>query len=186
MNVRFVRFVLILALLASIILPSSKANAEAKPNVDSQNGETWIAPDGQKFFMETFSSEESLSKQNVLIQPLSLGCKALTNGVNMYNAFGSLVWSYSWKITWCYDGSKITSLTPQRIVNIYDAGYSFQGDITSNTSGGVNQWSDYQYKQGDMCYIDYGINCAWHTYPSVEQTVYGNDTSSGSAWYNQK
>lgn len=62
MNSRIVRFLLILALVVAIILPSSKANTEANPDADSLQGETWIAPDGQKFSIQTFSSEESLSK----------------------------------------------------------------------------------------------------------------------------
>lgn len=183
MNNRIIKLFWIIALAFSLILPSGNAKAETFPNVNSDNKNIWVSPDGEMFTIETFSDQENLTGNFTFMQTISSGCKALTNGVNMYNALGNLVWSYSWKITWCYDGLKITSLTPQRIVNIYAPGYSFQGDITSNTSGGVNQWSYYQYKQGDMCFIDYGSNCAWHTYPSVEQTVYGNGNSSGSAWY---
>lgn len=183
MSKKLLGLVLTIMLVSMLMVPSTAMAQNDVPTSEKPEREVWIAPDGQLFFMETFSHEETSVKQNMLIQPLLGGCKALTNGVNMYNSFGDLVWSYSWKISWCYDGSKITSLTPLRIVNIYAAGYSFKGDISSTISGGVNQWSYNQYKQGDICYIDYGINCAWHTYPSVEQTVYGNGNSSGNAWY---
>jgi hypothetical protein len=100
----------------------------------------------------------------------------------MYNAIGVMVWRYSWITDWCFNGTKITSLNPRRVVNIYQPGYSFKGD-TSTTQGGVNKWNYYHLTQGDICYIDYGSNCAWHTYPTVEQDVNGAGAYYGNAWY---
>ena len=189
MHSKIAKSVLMLVMVLALVIPVKTVSAEALFNPVTPERETWVAPDGQIFYIERFSyftdssSSENYLKGSDLIAPLSSGCNGLTNGVDMYNTFGDPLWTYGWRISWCYDGAKITYLNPQRIVTIYMAGWSFKGEITSNSRGGLNQWDYYHYKTGDMCLIDYGANCAWHVYPTVEQWVYGNGSYFGQAWY---
>ncbi len=106
-------------------------------------------------------------------------CKTFTKGVNGYSITGIKVWSYAWSINWCYNGTTITSLNKWRTVWA-NYGWSFQGDIVENQSGGVGQTSYWHYAQGDFCFIQ-NLGCVSHSYPWVNQTVYGNGTYSGSA-----
>ena len=173
--------------LALIMVLASVGQVTAYEGVENQiytTGERqqFTAPDGQIFWMEEFSILPSSSKSSSGIDlTASRGCHNITHGINMYNAYGSLIWKYSWIIDWCFNGSRITSLNPRRVVNIYMPGWSFKGD-TRTVRGGVNQWNYYHLTQGDMCLIDYG-NCIWHTYPTVEQDVNGVGNFSGRAWY---
>ncbi len=185
---KIAKSVLMLVMVLVLFIPVKTVSAEARPNSVPPERETWVAPDGQIFYVERFSSYENLSstgdhaEQYEMIVPLSSGWASITHGYKLYNYLNQVLWSYAWRIEWSYDGTKITSLNVQRLVQIYAPGYSFQGEIASNSSGGVNQWSYYHFRQGDICLIDYGSNCAWHFYPVVEQWVHGDGAYYGTAW----
>ncbi|MBM3151502.1 MAG: hypothetical protein FJZ96_04735 [Chloroflexi bacterium] len=184
-NITWVKWVWALIALVMVFTVVDPVGADRGNGQVYTTGERqrFVAPDGQVFLLEEFtitSVSPTLSSRASLAA--ASGCKSITHGINMYNAIGAKVWSYAWKIDWCYNGSKITSLNPRRIVNIYSPGYSFKGD-TRTTQGGVNQGHYYHFTQGDICYIDYGPNCAWHTYPTVEQDVNGVGGFYGYAWY---
>lgn len=176
---KWVAALLVVAMMFTGVNPAS-ANDGAGGGQRLTIGERqqFIAPDGQVFQLEEFTIISISPKPRVAAS----GCKSITHGIDMYNALGKKVWRYAWKIDWCYNGSKITSLNPREIVNIYYPGYSFKGS-TRTVRGGVNQWNYYHLTRGDICYIDYGANCAWHTYPTVEQDVNGAGGYYGSAWY---
>jgi hypothetical protein len=170
---------IIIALLMALLGPGKQVNAHSV-QLQNESGRTrWVAPDGQVFYMEHFSTTSSTN----LLAASASGSKSITYGINMYSGAGYLVWKYGWKITWSYNGSVITALSKQKIINIYGVGYAYKGDIESQTTGGVGYYSFYLYKIGDICYINVGTTCIWHTYPTVEEEVNGLGTYYGSAWY---
>ena len=94
-----------------------------------------------------------------------------------------VIWRYSWTIDWCYDGTKITSLSKYRTVYA-NIPWSFRGEVpgSETQSGGVGQASYMHYAQGDFCMLDVGgAVCITHSYPWVKQTVRGDGTYTGSA-----
>jgi len=136
---------------------------------------------------ETFEVVENYSVQEYLtLNPdasgavtAASGCKGYTLGRNGYSAAGIKIWTYSWTINWCYNGSTITSVSKYRTIWA-NGTWSFRGDISDNQSGGVGKTSYSHYAQGDFCLFDVGV-CVGHSYPWVNQTVYGNGTYTGSA-----
>jgi hypothetical protein len=109
---------------------------------------------------------------------MASGCRTWTVGVNGYSVTGTMIWSYAWNIYWCYNGSTITSLSKWRTVW---ANYlwAFKGDIADNHSGGVGASSYWHYAQGDFCFVE-TYTCLSHSYPWVNQTVYGSGSYTGS------
>ena len=137
--------------------------------------------------VETFEIVKDYSAQEYLrlnpevvdVVAAANACKGYTLGRKGYSAEGIQIWSYSWTINWCYNGTTITSFSKFRTIWV-NSGWSFRGDIQENQSGGVGQTSYSHYAQGDFCFLDVGI-CLFHSYPWVNQTVRGNGTYSGSA-----
>lgn len=171
----------LLTVLISIAILLSGFNVAQAGGGDDQAQKTegrrqFVAPDGQVLWLEEFAVVSS-----PVSKPLAYNCRSITHGIDAYNGVGVKVWRYAWKIDWCYDGSKIVSLNPRELVSIYAPGYSFKGN-TRTVKGGVNQWNYYHLTRGNICYIDYGSNCAWHTYPNVEQDVNGKGGFYGNAW----
>lgn len=142
-------------------------------------------PNSQIARVETFESFQDYGPDSSLLLSPDLnlvtasGCRGYTLGVNGYSPVGVHVWSYSWTINWCYNGSIITSLSKYRTVWA-NYGWSFKGDIANNQSGGVGQTSYWHYGQGDFCFIE-TYTCITHSYPWVNQTVYGSGSYTGSA-----
>ncbi|GAP12992.1 hypothetical protein LARV_00733 [Longilinea arvoryzae] len=145
----------------TLIPPSSNPNAQVG-RVESFERVTW----DKASLIDGYST-------------LATGCKTYTLGVNGYSAVGINIWSYAWNIKWCYNGTSITSLSKWRTVWA-NYGWSFKGDISDDQSGGVNQSSYWHYAQGDFCFIE-TYTCITHSYPWVDQTVYGSGNYSGSA-----
>jgi hypothetical protein len=168
----------LISLLLAVLLAASTtpALAEGKGPKDPN-------PNSQIAYIEQFEYVQNGIGMGLLsldsIVPLASGCRTYTLGVNGYSAVGIKVWSYAWNIYWCYNGSTITSLSKWRTVWA-NYGWSFKGDIAENQSGGVGQTSYWHYAQGDFCFIE-TYTCITHSYPWVNQTVYGSGGYTGSA-----
>lgn len=165
---------LILYILMAVLLFLSPTSAFADTTLPVDNPNAHLAK------VETFEriSWQILPTLNG-ISPLASGCKTYTLGVNGYSDAGVKIWSYAWNIQWCYNGSTITSLKKWRTVWA-NYGWSFKGDIAENQSGGVGKSSYWHYAQGDFCFIE-TWTCITHSYPWVNQTVYGSGSYIGSA-----
>ena len=167
---KLTRFFSVFVIVVALAIPSP-ATAQGKgPN-----------PYSQIVRVEPFESVREYNPGNSLElnAAAASGCKGYTLGVNGYSIVGIKVWSYSWTIDWCYNGSTITSLSKYRTVWA-NYGWSFKGDIADNHSGGVGSTSYWHYAQGDFCFIE-TYTCVTHSYPWVNQTVYGNGNQTGSA-----
>ena len=144
-------------------------------------------PNSQVARVETFQIVQEMTAQEYMaINPEAVnvaaasGCKAYTLGRNGYSGVGVHVWTYSWTINWCYNGSTITSLSKYRTVwaNYY---WKFTRDVAESQSGGVGTTSYSHYAQGEFCFFDNSGSCLSYSYPWVNQTVKGNGTYSGTA-----
>src|SRR6266487_1355827 len=81
-------------------------------------------PNSQVARVETFEVVQNYSAQEYMALnsdardaiAASSGCKGYTLGRKGYSGVGVHVWTYSWTINWCYNGSTITSLSKYRTV----------------------------------------------------------------------
>ncbi|MEO7838474.1 MAG: hypothetical protein ABIU06_03915 [Anaerolineales bacterium] len=168
----------VLAVFALIAISTSPVIAKDKGPKD---------PNFQVARVETFEVVKDISVQEyVAINPeaanvaaAASGCKGYTLGRKGYSGIGVHIWTYSWTINWCYNGSTITSLSkyPTVWANYY---WRFVRHAGESQSGGVGQVSYSHYAQGEFCYIP-SANCLSYSYPWVNQTVKGNGTYSGTA-----
>ncbi len=171
------RIVLFLIVIWIALSPLSSAVALAAGEEEVLSTETVTGPNGEEWIVQSFEQIETTSSDGVA------GCKLYTRGVSAKNVIGQLLLKYSWKISWCYDGTKITSLNRSRQV-FTNYGWAFLGDIADNTSGGVNSASFWGYAQGDFCFFPVGgSSCILHLYPWVEQNVYKDGNFNGSSGF---
>lgn len=170
MNRKLVSIVcLVLLLLTPTIPVQAQGITQAENDSISELG--WIEP------FEKISPQTN-SLQLYGFSPMASGCLTYTLGVNGYSLAGIKIWSYAWNISWCYNGTTITSVSKWRTVWA-NYGWSFKGDIAENHTGGVNKSFYWHYAQGDFCFIE-TYTCVTHSYPWVDQTVFGNGTYSGN------
>jgi len=132
-------------------------------------------------FAVPFSNVEPIRKTDISGPAGTTGCDSRTDGIDVYNALGAKVATYSQNIFWCYNGSTITSKTRTRTGTVYGPLYQFNGHIGNVESGGVGQGSYSAWTQGSFCEIAPGFGCVWNFYPWVDQTVYGTGASWGNA-----
>lgn len=163
------KFVSILVIIAFLIAPVTQVHAATQIAVS----------DNPNSIVGKIVPFESIQFNPGMAYMATSGCKTYTLGVAGYSIVGIQVWSYAWNIYWCYNGSTITSLSKWRTVWA-NYGWSFKGDIADNQSGGVGSSSYWHYAQGDFCFIE-TYTCISHSYPWVNQTVYGSGGQSGSA-----
>jgi len=132
-------------------------------------------PDGTQYILEETKEITQNSGDKVA------GCKTYTQGVTMRDIFGNLLWKYSWKINWCYNGTTITYKNRWRVVGVYGVGIQFMGDIANQTTGGVGQTYFTGYAQGRICQVVIGNTCFNQWYPWVYQEVFGDGSFGGSS-----
>lgn len=162
-------FVLVAVWMALVPLSYAFASPE-NPSIEIVEG-----PDGAKYILG--KTEEITQDSGDAVS----GCKTFTKGVTMSDIFGNLLWKYSWKINWCYNGTTITYKNRWRVVGIYGVGLQFMGDVANNTAGGVGQTYFTGYAQGRICQVVISNTCFNQWYPWVEQAVYGNGSYEGDA-----
>ena len=103
------------------------------------------------------------------------GCKTRIDGVEVKNAYGMLLYSYSSYINWCYNGSTITYLNAWESYSTY-LGWQFIGS-TKNLSGGLGQGSYILHRYATF----YNPIIGLYGYPDTHQGVYGDGSSWGYA-----
>lgn len=108
------------------------------------------------------------------------GCRDWTASVWATNYFGSKIWEYFQEISWCWDGSQITSLYRNRWGAAYIEFWQFQGHIGNSESGGVYQWSYRAWTQGQFGHCPPIPGCYEWRYPWLDMTVYGDGNYGGS------
>ncbi|RLD08726.1 MAG: hypothetical protein DRI65_01475 [Chloroflexota bacterium] len=106
--------------------------------------------------------------------PITRGCKTRIDGVEVKNAYGMLLYSYSSYIYWCYNGNTITYLDPWESYSTY-MGWQFIGS-TKNQSGGLGQGAYILHR-----YAIFYNPIIGYAYPDTHQGVYGDGTSWGYA-----
>lgn len=176
-------FHLVITLIIAIVFVVQPAQAQGSqpPQFDG----TIIGPNGETYYVDEFFSETK-AKQSSLsgFQALAVNCKSATWGVNIYDGVGVLIIRYQQKVDWCYDGTKITSVSHIKTPTVYRPIYKYNGLIGHIHSGGVNQSSYRAYSQASFCmFAPPATACIWYVYPWVDMTVHGNGTVSGSAGY---
>jgi hypothetical protein len=147
-------------------------------------------PNSQVVRVETFEVVENISAQEyTALNPeaadavaLASGCKGYTLGRKGYSGIGVHIWTSSWTINWCYNGTTITSISqyPTVWANYYWRFVRHTANTPSNPSGGIGKTSYSHYAQGEFCFFQ-TYSCLSYSYPWVNQTVRGNGTYSGSA-----
>ncbi|HSO10899.1 MAG TPA: hypothetical protein VLT51_00895 [Anaerolineales bacterium] len=173
--------VLLIVVLSLLLTQPAYAKGGKPPQYDG----TIVGPNGEIYYVDVF---EEVGRPNFSAQVLKAhealaagGCKSLTNGVNIYNGAGALALRYQQKVDWCYDGTKITSVSHVHTPTVYIVTYRYIGLIGHLHSGGVGQTSYRAYSQAHFC-MWVGA-CVWNVYPWVDQTVRGNGTYTGTAGF---
>jgi hypothetical protein len=103
--------------------------------------------------------------------------------VNKFVAFGAVLWEYSSKVEWCYNGSTVTSKFATRTgkPGPFPSLWEYLGDaVPPVEGGGVGQsyyriWCNGYFR---FAVAGYPIQTA---YPWIDITVRGNGTSSASS-----
>ena len=156
--------------------------AAAQEDVPPQYDGKIVATNGEIYYVDVF---EKVGKSNFPANVLKAhealaagGCKSLTNGVNFYNNLNQLVWRYSQKVNWCYDGTYITSLSHTKTATVYNSTWSYLG-LVGHLHNGTVGWRDYRAYSVARFYCV----CVANVYPWVDQAVYGNGGYSGQAGY---
>ena len=157
------------------LMPMGRVFASQEPPQEPLSVEYIEGSDGQRYILEEIKEITGASGTE------ASGCKTYTQGVSMKDIFGNVLWKYSWKINWCYDGTTITYKNRWRVVNIYGVGIQYMGDIANQTSGGVGQTFYWGYAQGRICQVVVNNTCFQQWYPWVEQKVFGNGAAQGSS-----
>lgn len=141
-------------------------------------------PNGETLYVEIFDeSGQPDFPQEVLDENILAGggCKSITHGVAYYDATNFKVFQYAQRTDWCFDGTKITSLSHTHLPSVYAPLYKYLGLIGHTHSGGVGQASYRAFSQANFCAYAPLYGCYWYRYPWVDQRVYKNGTFSASA-----
>ena len=108
-------------------------------------------------------------------------CIRQTKTTRFYTALGNLskpVWVYGSETLWCFDGTEITYVNWTRPVSTMWP-WTFVGHIDEDESGGVGQWSHYDYTHGHFRQCLGGqVGCVNDMYPSHSKWQYADGTSS--------
>src|SRR5215211_1589596 len=119
-------------------------------------------PNGETYYLESFNEVKSIASSKSIagsMVALASGCKSRTDGVNVYNHYGNLILRYQQKVNWCYDGTKITSVSHTHTGTVYIVGWKYNGLIADNHWGGVNQSYFRAYSQAHFCG---SVGCSWN------------------------
>jgi len=168
-------FVLVLSLLFT---QPAYAQGDPPPHYDK----TIVGSNGEIYYVDFFEDVRiTRSPANMLNADATLasGCKSRTDGAQIFNQFGALLARYQQRVDWCYDGTKITSVSHVHTPSVYAPGWRYNTLKFDNHWGGVNQTSFRAYSQASFC-LWLGV-CTDNWYPWVDQTVYGTGNSIGSA-----
>jgi hypothetical protein len=107
-----------------------------------------------------------------------VSCKSVRVARVHRGAFGRVLWKYHQRQSWCYDGTRITSLSGwRRWPEILDLSWDFEGHVGRTTAGGVGKWHYGTWTQGHFALC--GRRCTSHEYPWVHIDVYGDGSWSG-------
>lgn len=177
----FMIFVLVFVM---IIAPNNLAYAQDQTQDSGGQFDYEVhGPKGQVLYVKEYITISPSGKSPIGSYSPTLaasGCSSYTLGKNYYNATKVLVVSYSQKIDWCYNGTKITSVSHQHLAEVYHFLYRYNGIIGNNHSGGVGTASFRAFSQASFCEYAPLVGCVWNIYPWVEQTVYKNGSYGGS------
>lgn len=108
-------------------------------------------------------------------------CAIQRKTTKFYSLLGDIskpVWVYTSSTLWCWDGTQITYIEWERPISTLWP-WTFAGHIDTNESGGLWQWSHYDYTHGHFKQCFGGkIGCVNDMYPSHSKYQYGNGSSS--------
>ena len=110
-----------------------------------------------------------------------ISCLRQKRTKSFYTLVGKIskpVWVYGSETTWCFDGTEITYVKWTRPVSTMWP-WTFVGHIDEDESGGVGEWSHYDYTQGHFRQCAGGqIGCINDMYPSISKWQYADGTYS--------
>lgn len=97
------------------------------------------------------------------------------------NAFGDLLWKYQITVSWCSDGTWLTSTYHYETISTPGWWWSFNGDVQDLVlQGGVGYNGEEIYHEGHFQYCPYNLGCIQNQYPWVDETFYGDGSFYGS------
>ncbi|SEH03540.1 hypothetical protein SAMN05444920_13843 [Nonomuraea solani] len=114
----------------------------------------------------------------------AIKCRAYTTTKTAKNNFGSTMFKFHQKVTWCYNGKKITSASSKAWADSLAAGWNYKGLQSTETSGGAGKSSYTAWRQGKFCLVvpGTGERCISEKRPWIEQKVTktgGHSSSTG-------
>ena len=102
------------------------------------------------------------------------GCRTVSASVAGKNIFGVVHWRYTQRISWCYDGFRITSVSRTVLPEVYTLFWAFKGNVQNWTVGGRGSTSFRGFAQGYFALCAALVECVQHSYPWIDITVRGN------------
>ncbi|NOK61455.1 MAG: hypothetical protein GFH27_549311n138 [Chloroflexi bacterium AL-W] len=158
----------------------------AGPNAATEYAE--MTPEEQAVVNEAFkttreevSIEITPATHSLAESVIGSSCKDATATVEG-RSLVARTYLYRLEIEWCYNGSIVTEIKRDQI--IAEVGptpfWFYDGEVNSQTSGGVNDSQYFHYTQGKFSYcpIPAQIGCLQSVQPWVELTVKGDGTVS--------
>ncbi|WP_431926271.1 hypothetical protein [Nonomuraea jabiensis] len=136
------------------------------------------------------SSEEDVISSKETTMPDTTGtgvpaikCKTYQTTKTAKNAFGSTLFKFHQKVTWCYNGTKITSASSKAWADSLASGWSYKGIQSTETSGGAGKASYTAWRQSKFCLTvpGTGERCISEKRPWIEQKVTKTGGASSSS-----
>ncbi|NUP01799.1 MAG: hypothetical protein HOV97_09145 [Nonomuraea sp.] len=134
--------------------------------------------------MDVISSRETTTPGTTGTGVPATKCKTYETTKTAKNVFGSTLFKFHQKVTWCYNGSKITSASSKAWADSLASGWRYKGVQSTETSGGAGKASYTAWRQSMFCLTvpGTGERCISEKRPWIEQKVTktgGTSSSSG-------
>ncbi|NRQ38509.1 hypothetical protein HII36_42785 [Nonomuraea sp. NN258] len=100
-------------------------------------------------------------------------CKTFQSTKTAKNIFGSTLFKFHQKVTWCFNGTKITSASSKAWADSIATGWRYHGIQSEKTSGGAGKGSYTAWRQSKFCLTvpGTGAGCTSEKRPWIEQKV---------------
>jgi len=155
-----------LAVVLGFLVAANTASAAKKPHVSPQKmGVTLV---GKAIVT---APATAVATATGVARVVASSCKTVTFSAYYRNVVGWNLWGYFHRITWCWSGSTITSVSRRVWAEVYIPGWSFKQNVGFQSSGGRGHAYYSAWTQGHFCLVEF-FSCVVNRYPWIDVTVY--------------
>ncbi|MEU4542332.1 hypothetical protein [Nonomuraea dietziae] len=119
---------------------------------------------------ESITSKETTVDSPDTSVPVVNKCKTTTRVGKGVNVYGNTLFKFHQKVSWCYNGKKITSVSSKAWADSTALLWTYKGIESEEISGGKGKTSYTAWRQGRFCYVTH-LSCIKESLPWIEQKV---------------